>query len=55
MLSIEEVKKIIDDPTITDKEIKVIRDECYILSEIIYEMWIIERGNKCIKQENILE
>lgn len=50
MLSIEEVKKIIGDPSITDKEIKVIRDECYSLAEIIYEMWTIECRQKSIKQ-----
>ena len=43
MLTTERVKELIDDPTISDKEIEEIRDGFYLLSEVIFEQWQAER------------
>ena len=40
MLAIEQVKKIIGDPDISDEEAEQIRDECRIFAEIIFERWL---------------
>jgi len=44
MLSIERVKELINDPSLSDKEIEEIRDELYILAGIILEKWRIDRA-----------
>ena len=43
MLTTQRVKELIDDPTISDKEIEEIRDGFYLLSEVIFEQWQAER------------
>jgi len=43
MLSIERVKELLNDPSLSDKEIEEIRDGFYQLSEIIFEQWQAER------------
>ncbi len=43
MLSIERVKELINDPSLSDKEIEEIRDGFYQLSEVIFEQWQAER------------
>jgi len=43
MLSVERVKKLINDPKLSDKEIEEIRDQMYMLTEIIFEQWMEER------------
>ncbi len=43
MLSIERVKELINDPSLSDKEIEEIRDGFYQLSEIMFEQWQAER------------
>ncbi len=43
MISIERVKELINDPSLTDEEIQEIRDGFHLLAEIIYEQWKIER------------
>lgn len=43
MLSIEEVRRLIGDETLTDAEVTEIRDAFQILGEIIFEQWLSER------------
>ena len=43
MLSVERVKELINDPSLSDKEIEEIRDGFYNLSELIFEQWNEER------------
>ncbi len=43
MLSVERVKKILNDPELSDKEIEEIRDGFRNLAEVIFEKWKEER------------
>jgi len=43
MLSIENVKKLLNNLEISDKEAEEIRDAFYMLAEIIFEKWQKER------------
>lgn len=43
MLSVERVKELLNDPSLSDKEIEEIRDGFYQLSEVIFEQWMEER------------
>ncbi len=43
MLSIERVKELLNDPKLSDKEIEEIRDQMYMLCEIMFEQWQAER------------
>ena len=39
MLTLEQIKKTLDDPSISDEEALEIRDQLYYLAEIIFEKW----------------
>ena len=39
MLALEQMKKLLNDPSLTDSEILEIRDQLYSLAEIIFEKW----------------
>ena len=39
MLTLEQMKKLLDDPSLTDSEILEIRDQLYSLAELIFEKW----------------
>jgi hypothetical protein len=43
MLTLEQVKKSLNDPAISDDEALEIRDQLYSLAEIIFEQWQKER------------
>ena len=43
MLSVERVKELINDPKLSDKEIEEIRDQMYMLCEVMFEQWQAER------------
>ena len=43
MLSLEEVKKLLNDPKLTDEEVLEIRDQLYSLAEIIFEKYQEDR------------
>ncbi|HWC58014.1 MAG TPA: hypothetical protein VG621_03660 [Candidatus Paceibacterota bacterium] len=43
MLSIQRVKELINDPSLSDKQIEEIRDGFYNLSELIFEQWQADR------------
>lgn len=43
MLSVERVKELLNDPKLSDKEVEEIRDQLYMLSEIMFEQWQAER------------
>lgn len=44
MLSVERVKQLANDPSLTDKQIEEIRDGFYMLSQVIFEQWQAERN-----------
>ena len=46
MLSVERVKELINDPKLSGKEIEEIRDQMYLLTELIFEQWMEERKKK---------
>lgn len=52
MLSIERVKELLNDPSLSDKEIEEIRDGFYQLSEIMFEQWQAERIKAKDEQKN---
>jgi hypothetical protein len=39
MLTIEQMKKLLDDPSIPDDQVLEIRDQLYSLAEVIFEKW----------------
>ena len=43
MLTLEQSRQLLNDPTLTDEEIQAIREAHYALAEIIYEQWLRER------------
>jgi len=43
MLSVERVKELINDPSLSDAEVEQVRDEFQILAEIIFDKWNTER------------
>lgn len=43
MLTLEQMKKLLDDPSLSDEQILEIRDQLYALAEIIYEKWQQDR------------
>lgn len=43
MLTIQQFKKTLNDPTISDSEALEIRDQLYSLAEIIFEQWQAEK------------
>lgn len=43
MLSLEEVRKSLNDPSISDDKALEIRDQFYALAEIIFEKWQTDR------------
>lgn len=46
MLSIDDTKKILKNPAMSDKEAEQIRDEFRFLVDIIFEKWMEDRKNK---------
>ena len=47
MLSVERVKKLLNDPTLTDEQIEEIRDGFHSLVEdVIFPAWLEDRNNK---------
>jgi hypothetical protein len=51
MLSIEEVRQLIGDETLTEAEVTEIRDAFQILGEIIFEQWLSEREAPALQGE----
>lgn len=52
MLSVEEVKTILNDPKLSEKELEEIRDGFYLLVEVIFEQWQAERTKTKNQNEN---
>ena len=46
MLTLEQMKKLLNDPSIPDEEVLEIRDQLYSLAEIIFEKWQRERASR---------
>jgi len=44
MLTLEQVKKALNDPAISDSQALEIRDHLYSLAEIIFEQWQKDRA-----------
>jgi hypothetical protein len=45
MLTLEQMKELLDDPSIPDEQVLEIRDQLYALAEIIFEKWQKERAS----------
>ena len=46
MLTLEQVRKSLNDPTLSDEEVLEIRDQLYSLAEIIFEQWRIDMAKE---------
>ena len=46
MLTLEQARKSLNDPTLSDEEVLEIRDQLYALTEIIYKKWEIDRAKE---------
>lgn len=46
MLSVERIKQLIGDPSLSDKKAEEIRDNLRFLAEIVFEKWDGERNQK---------
>ena len=44
MLTLEQMKKLLHDPGISESQVLEIRDQLYALAEIIFEQWQKESG-----------
>ena len=55
MLSLERAKELINDPKLSDKEIEEIRDQMYMLSELIFEQWTEDRKKQREKEKESKE
>jgi hypothetical protein len=42
MLTLEQTRESLNDPTLSDEEVLEIRDQLYSLAEIIFEQWQID-------------
>ena len=51
MLSVERVKELLNDPKLSDKEIEEIRDQTYLLTEVIFEQWMEDRKKSVRKRK----
>ncbi|MGE5446574.1 MAG: hypothetical protein ACM3SR_18570 [Ignavibacteriales bacterium] len=45
MISIEEAKKLLGDPNVSDEEAEEIRDACYALAELALEVFRSSKGS----------
>ena len=52
MLSVEKVKQLLDDSTITDVEVEAIRDGFHQLSELIFNDWREKENRKKCELSN---
>jgi hypothetical protein len=43
MLSIEQTKRLLDNPQLSDREAEEIREISYILAELVFEKWRIDQ------------
>jgi hypothetical protein len=48
MLSVEQIKKLIEGPALTDEKAEEIRDSLRYFAEIIFEKWLAEWNQKKI-------
>ncbi|HOW60153.1 MAG TPA: hypothetical protein P5548_00065 [Candidatus Moranbacteria bacterium] len=46
MLTLEQMKKLLEDPSIPDNQVLEIRDQLYSLAEIIFEQWQIDMAKE---------
>ena len=50
IISIEQTKKLLNDPTLSDEQAEEIRDGFRMLGEVIFDKWFEERKNGQHKQ-----
>lgn len=43
MISLDDVRRLMKDETLSDDEVSAIRDACYELSGIVIDQWLAER------------
>ena len=55
MLTFEQSRKILNDPTLTDEEIAEIREAHQALAEIIYEQWLRDRKREQATRRAVLK
>jgi len=46
MLTLEQARKSLNDPTLSNEEVLEIRDQLYYLAEIIFEKWQIDMAKE---------
>ena len=46
MLTLEQTRESLNDPTLSDEEVLEIRDQLYSLAEIIFEQWQIDMAKE---------
>ena len=51
MLTLEQVKKLLDDSSISDAEALEIRDQFYSLAEIVFEQWQNEKEREKLNRD----
>lgn len=51
MITIERAKELLDDSTLSDEQVREIRDDFQVLVDIIFEQWQKERRlKKCLRE-----
>jgi len=43
-IGLEQAREILDDPTFTDEQVEEIKEQVRLLVEVIYEKWLVDRG-----------
>ena len=55
MLSIEEIKELLNNQNISDQKAKEIRDDFRLLAEIIFELWKIRKTRRNKSNANLIK
>lgn len=53
VVSIEQAKKILNDPKLSDEQVLEIRDGFRMLSEVIFDVWFEERKTKKLPSASV--
>lgn len=53
MISIEQAKKLLNNPDLTDKEVECARDEMRMLAEMIFEVWQKDKNKNEKRKKNL--
>jgi hypothetical protein len=55
MLSIQQVKKILNKPEMSDEEVEALRDAYRSLAEVIFEQWMRDRQREKLKRNENMQ